>query len=168
MDNNELLRSLRKLLAVNEVGMMEIYQLGGKTITPELARNWLRHANEKEFKPCSAADVHTFMQGLIVYKRGPSDNPPSVESPYLNNNQILKKLRIALQLQDQDMHQLFEDSGNPLSKQELKALFRSQDHRNFIACSDTLLRHFLTSLIQRYRPESDKDNKNKSDLPNQS
>ena len=64
---------------------------------------------------------------------------------------VLKKLRIAFELTDVDMHQIFVDAGFPVSKPELSALFRQAGHRNFRPCGDQLLRNFLKGLTLRVR-----------------
>jgi uncharacterized protein YehS (DUF1456 family) len=64
---------------------------------------------------------------------------------------VLKKLRVAFELKDVDMHRTFEDAGFPVSKPELSALFRQPDHRNFRQCGDEMLRTFLKGLTLRVR-----------------
>ena len=70
----------------------------------------------------------------------------------MTNNLVLKKLRVAFELRDEDMHQAFVDAGLPVSKPELSALFRQPDHRNYRACGDQMLRNFLKGLTLRLRP----------------
>ena len=152
MKTNELLRHLRKLLALNENGMTEILRLGHSDTDPVAMRNWLRHDNEADFAPCPEEALARFLEGLIVSRRGPRQDgtEPAVEWP-LDNNRILKKLRIAFELKDDQMHGIFESGDQPLSKQELDALFRKPGHRNFQACSDQTLRAFLQGLTERQR-----------------
>ena len=63
------------------------------------------------------------------------------------NNTILKKLRIALDLQDADMFQIFELSGNSINKSQLSGIFRKEGHKNYRECSDKLLEDFLNGYI---------------------
>ena len=65
----------------------------------------------------------------------------------LSNNDILKKLRIALELKDDDIIHILKLADFPISKSELSALFRREDHPNYVACGDQLLRNFLQGLI---------------------
>lgn len=152
MKTNELLRHLRKLLALNEQGMARILATGAFTASPEQVRHWLRHDNEPGFEPCPELVVAHFIEGLIISRRGPRPDGTSVPITPLDNNQILKKLRIAFNLQGEDMHALFASTGQPLSKQALDALFRKPEHRNYRACSDATLRRFLLGLTERFRP----------------
>ncbi|WP_312708157.1 DUF1456 family protein, partial [Stenotrophomonas sp.] len=69
----------------------------------------------------------------------------------ITNNLVLKKLRVAFQLKDVDMHEIFQQAGFPVSKPELSALFRQPDHKNYRACGDQLLRNFLKGLTLRVR-----------------
>jgi uncharacterized protein YehS (DUF1456 family) len=65
----------------------------------------------------------------------------------LTNNDILKKLRVALQLKDEDIIQILKLAEFEISKSELNALFRKEDHPNYMPCGDQLLRNFLNGLI---------------------
>ena len=65
----------------------------------------------------------------------------------LTNNDILKKLRVALELKDEDIVHILKLSDFEVSKSELSALFRKEDHENYQSCGDQLLRNFLNGLI---------------------
>jgi uncharacterized protein YehS (DUF1456 family) len=65
----------------------------------------------------------------------------------LSNNDILKKLRVALELKDEDVIHILKLADFDLSKSELNALYRKPDHPNYRECGDQLLRNFLNGLI---------------------
>ncbi|MEI6749408.1 MAG: DUF1456 family protein [Bacteroidales bacterium] len=65
----------------------------------------------------------------------------------LTNNDILKKLRVALNLKDDDIIQILKLAEFEIGKSELGALFRKEDHPNYKPCGDQLLRNFLNGLI---------------------
>lgn len=67
--------------------------------------------------------------------------------PMLTNNDILKKIRVALELKDEDIVHILKLSDFEVSKTELNALFRKPDHPNYKECGDQLLRNFLNGLI---------------------
>ena len=67
------------------------------------------------------------------------------------NNDILKKIRIALKLKDSDILEILKLTGLELSAAELNAFFRKPDHRNFKECGDQVLRRFLDGLIIKMR-----------------
>jgi len=69
----------------------------------------------------------------------------------MTNNDILKKLRIALELKDTDIIDILKLADFDVSKSELSALFRKEDHKNYKECGDQLLRRFLNGLIIRNR-----------------
>ncbi len=69
----------------------------------------------------------------------------------MTNNEILKKLRIALNLKDTDMIEILKLADFDISKAELSALFRSEDQRNYRECGDQILRRFLNGLIIKNR-----------------
>ena len=69
----------------------------------------------------------------------------------MTNNDILKKLRIALQLKDTDIIEILKLADFEITKSELSALFRNTDHRNYKECGDQILRNFLNGLIIRNR-----------------
>lgn len=65
----------------------------------------------------------------------------------MTNNDILKKLRVALKLRDEDIIQILNLAGFTVSKSEVNALFRAEDHPNYTECGDQILRNFLNGLI---------------------
>lgn len=65
----------------------------------------------------------------------------------INNNQILWKIRIALKLKDSDIIEILKLADFEISKSELSALFRREDHENYKECGDQILRRFLDGLI---------------------
>jgi len=65
----------------------------------------------------------------------------------LTNNDILKKLRVALNLKDDDIIHILKLAEFEISKTELSAIFRKDDHPNYRPCGDQLLRNFLNGLI---------------------
>jgi len=71
------------------------------------------------------------------------------------NNDIIKKLRIALELKDTDILDIFALGGAKVTKSELSSFFRRGDHRNYVPLGDQLMRKFLTGLAKRYREQDD-------------
>ncbi len=65
----------------------------------------------------------------------------------MTNNDILKKLRVALKLRDEDIIEILKLVDFLVSKSEVNALFRTEDHPNYKECGDQLLRNFLNGLI---------------------
>ena len=65
----------------------------------------------------------------------------------MSNNDVMKKLRVALHLRDEDIIEILELVDFKISKTELSAIFRKDDHPNFKKCGDQILRNFLNGLI---------------------
>jgi len=69
----------------------------------------------------------------------------------MNNNDIFKKLRVALQLRDDQIVEIMQLVDFRISKAELGAFFRNEDHPNFMECGDQVLRNFLNGLVIHLR-----------------
>ncbi len=69
----------------------------------------------------------------------------------MTNNDIFKKLRVALSFRDTDIIECLKNVNYEISKSELSAIFRNEDHPNFQPCGDQLLRNFLDGLIIKNR-----------------
>ncbi|WP_240894388.1 DUF1456 family protein [Parapedobacter sp. SGR-10] len=65
----------------------------------------------------------------------------------MSNNDIMKKLRVALKFTDDDIIEVLALVDFRVTKTELGAIFRKEDHPNFKPCGDQLLRNFLNGLI---------------------
>lgn len=154
MINNDVLRSVRYLLDLSDTKIIEIAQLSDPAFELERPRllGFLKKEGEPGFEACDDRTLLQFLDGLILYRRGRDESRParSIESR-VSNNLVLKKLRVAFELKDADMHQAFVDAGFPVSKPELSALFRHCEHKNYRACGDQMLRNFLKGLTLRFR-----------------
>ncbi|RDI13141.1 DUF1456 family protein [Flavobacterium sp. AG291] len=69
----------------------------------------------------------------------------------MNNNDVFKKLRVALQLRDDQIVEILQLVDFRISKAELGAFFRNADHPNYMDCGDQVLRNFLNGLIIHLR-----------------
>lgn len=69
----------------------------------------------------------------------------------MTNNDILKKLRVALKLTNDDIVDILALVDFNVSKSELGAFFRREDHPKYMECGDQILRNFLNGLIIHLR-----------------
>ena len=69
----------------------------------------------------------------------------------LTNNDVFKKLRVAHKLRDTDIIKIFTLVDFKVSKSELNAFFRNENHPNYMECGDQMLRNFLNGLIIHLR-----------------
>jgi uncharacterized protein YehS (DUF1456 family) len=65
----------------------------------------------------------------------------------MSNNDIMKKLRVAMHFTDDDIIEVLKLANFRITKTELGAIFRKEDHPNFKPCGDQILRNFLNGLI---------------------
>lgn len=155
MINNDVLRSIRYMLDLSDGMIADTCALADPAFVVDKADvpGWLRKEDEAGFVACDDRTLAHFLDGLIVHFRGRDESQPlrPVEKR-ITNNLVLKKLRVAFELKDVDMHDIFQSAGFPVSKPELSALFRQPDHKNYRACGDQMLRNFLKGLTLRVRP----------------
>lgn len=65
----------------------------------------------------------------------------------MNNNDIFKKLRVALMLRDDQIEEILKLVDFRMSKGEIGNFFRNADHPKFVECGDQVLRNFLNGLV---------------------
>ena len=153
MMNNDVLRSVRYMLDISDGKVVEIIKLGGLDVSKTDVIAFMKKDEEEEgYLDCSDEIMAHFLDGLVVFKRGKDDSraPQKIEVP-VTNNTVLKKLRVAFELKEDDMHAILKASEFPVSKPELSALFRKFGHSNYRTCGDQLLRNFLKGLTLRIR-----------------
>lgn len=156
MINNDVLRSIRYALDLSDAMVIDICRLAdpGFDIGRAELLACLKREDQAGYVECNDRMLALFLNGLVIHRRGQiPDQPPRPVATRISNNLVLKKLRVAFEMQDLDMHEVFEQAGFPVSKPELSALFRHPDHRNYRACGDQMLRNFLKGLTLRLRPE---------------
>ena len=155
MINNDVLRSIRYMLDLSDIKVVAIAKLADPTLPfeKEQVRDFVRREDDPAYVACSDRVLAHFLDGLVIHCRGRDDSlPPRPVATRVTNNLVLKKLRVAFELKDVDLHAIFAEAGFPMSKPELSALFRQPGHHNYRACGDQLLRNFLKGLTLRIRP----------------
>lgn len=152
MTNNDILRRLRYSFNFNDDKMRAIFALADLRVTQASVSAWLKKDDEQGYQTLTDQQLAHFLNGLITEKRGKKDGPQPVAEKRLNNNLILTKLKIALNLKAEEIIELLKSVDFNLSKAELSALFRRPDHQHFRECKDQILRNFLKGLQQKLRP----------------
>ena len=152
MINNDVLRSLRYMLDISDEQLAEIVELGGYAVSDEQIAAVLKKDDEPGFQPCSDELLAHALDGLVYFKRGKDDSrpAPALELP-VSNNQVLKKLRVAFELKEDDIHAIMRSVDFVVSKPEMSALFRKAGTSNYRPCGDQFLRNFLKGLTHRLR-----------------
>ncbi|MGK0360143.1 MAG: hypothetical protein ACI9U2_002455 [Bradymonadia bacterium] len=154
MTNNDVLRRVRYVFDFDDAKMVALFGLGGGEVTREQVSAWLKRDEDPAFEACPNVQLATYLNGLIVERRGKKDGPMPVPERRLTNNIVLKKLRIALDLRDDGMLETLKLAGFEFSKHELSALFRKPDHKHFRPCQDQVLRSFLKGMQFKYRTDT--------------
>ncbi len=158
MNNNDILRRLRFAFDFSNKEAVDLFMLDPNSSFKLNRDEFLaRIAKEDDdiYTECSDVELCCFLDGLIVSKRGLREPlPPKVEKKEgyrLSKNDILKKLRIAVNLREDEMLKTLENGGTILSKSELSALFRNPNHKHYRACGNQVLRNFIKGLTKRLR-----------------
>jgi len=150
MNNNDILRRLRYTFDINDTGMMALFASGGDTLSRSEISDFLKKEDDPAFQVCDDYQLACFLNGFINEKRGKRDGPQRASEQRLNNNLIFMKLKIALNLQADEVLALVNHADMSLSRHELSAFFRKYGHKHYRACKDQVLRNFLNGLQQQY------------------
>jgi len=147
MTNNDTLRRLRYALNITDINVADIIALTGRPTTSDEVVSWLKREDETGYCELSHSLLCRFLDGLIIEKRGPHPSG-AVPEPldFLSNNEILKKLRIALNLKEADVLAVFQKADFVVTKAELGSFFRKEGHRNYRKCPEQVLRKFIHGL----------------------
>lgn len=151
MNLNDVLRRIRYTFDFDDQKMMDVFASGDLPVERVKVCAWLKPEEDPGFEPIADRQMAQFLNGLINEKRGRREGAQPEPEDTLTNNMVLMKLRIALNLQSDDVQALLRETGLSFSKHELTALFRKPGHKHYRYCEDQLLRNFLKGLQQRFR-----------------
>lgn len=146
MTNNDIIRQIRYIYDFNDDKMIHIFSLAKFDTTRSMISNWLKKEDDEQFEAISDVELAIFLNGFIALHRGVKDGPSPVPEEILTNNMILRKLKIALSLQSEDMLDIIGLTGFNLGKHELSAFFRKPHQKQYRPCKDQVLRKFLYGL----------------------
>ena len=155
MTNNDILKRLRYALNFDNVTMIEMYRRADVEMTQARIDAMMKKDDEPGYEHCPRSLLGSFLDGFIAYKRGPRADGGGApkRSLTLTNNVILRKLKIALELRDEDFVGILKLAGDDVSKAEISALFQKPDHKNFKECHDQFLRNFIKGLTEYTRKD---------------
>ena len=151
MTNNDVLRRIRYLFNFNDLKMIELFKLANHNVRKADVSNWLKKEDDPLLIEITDKEMSTFLNGLIIEKRGKREGPIPEPEDVINNNIILRKLKIALDLKTDDILDLFALIDKKISKHELSAFFRNPNHRSYKPFKDQYLRNFLNALQTKYK-----------------
>lgn len=149
MNNNDILRRLRYAFNYSDSQMVKIIAHVDSDVNQAQVAHWLKREEQDGFQPLSDAELCRFLDGLIIEKRGPRPDGSTPQAlARMSRNEVLKKLRIALELREDGMMEVFQHAGFVVTKAELGSFFRKEGQRNFAPCPEQVLRKFLHGLGQ--------------------
>ena len=151
MTNNKILRQIRYTFDFSDSKMIALFALADHQVTREQVSDWLKKDDDPAYQNCNDTLLATFLNGLIIDKRGKKEGAQPVPEKRLTNNIIFTKLKIALNLKAEDILQILALNGFRLSKHELSAFFRKPGHKHYRECKDQCLRSFLKGVQLKYR-----------------
>ena len=146
MINNDLLRRISKIFDFNNEKILAVFELGQCLITAEQLTAFFKEKDDSAYNELSDVELASFLNGLIINKRGKHDGPERIAEQVLSNNAIFNKLKIALAIKADEVTAILELAGLSLGKYELSAFFRNVNHKHYRECNDDVLSTFLNGL----------------------
>ena len=157
MTNNDILRRVRYIFDFNDDKMIAIFASADCEVTRAQISDWMKQEDDPTYNKLSDVLLATYLNGLINDKRGKKEGPQPVPEKNLTNNAIFMKLKIALNLQAEEILEIMDLSDFRMSKHELSAFFRKVGHKHYRECKDQILRVFLKGLQIKYRNDEKSD-----------
>ena len=151
MNNNDVLRKIRYTFDYTDEKMMSIFKSADVDVDRAQVSKWLKRDEDEDFEGIYDKSLASFLNGFINVRRGKKEGEQPKPEKTLNNNIILRKLKIALNLKDTDVLELLDLADFRFSKSELSALFRKPTHQHFRQCKDQVIRNFLHGMQIKYK-----------------
>ena len=155
MTNNDILKRLRYMFDFKDHKMASIFAQAEMPVPIHEVTRFLIDHNDEDFLDLSDHQLAGFLNGLINNNRGKREGVEQVNEDRLTNNQILVKLKIALELRSDDIVKVFDLVEVKVSEHEISSFLRNPKQRQYRPCKDQYLRNFLMGLQIKYRPKGD-------------
>jgi uncharacterized protein YehS (DUF1456 family) len=152
VNSNDIMRRIRYTFELSDSKMIEIFGLAAYQVTRAQISDWLKKDDDPAYKDLDDNQLSIFLEGFIIEKRGKKEGLQPVAEKRLNNNIVLRKLKIALNLKDEDILEILMLADFKISKHELSALFRKPDQEQYRPCKDQILRNFIHGMQVKYHP----------------
>jgi len=146
MTNNDIIRRIRYTFDLNDTKMIELFGLADYKVTRAQISDWLKKDDDPAYQELLDFQMAIFLNGFIIEKRGKKEGPQPEPEKVINNNIVFRKLKIALNLKDEDILDIFNLVDLRISKHELSAFFRNPNQTQYRPCKDQFLRNFLQGL----------------------
>jgi uncharacterized protein YehS (DUF1456 family) len=150
MNNNDILRRIRYTFDLSDSKMIEIFALASHEVTRAEVSDWLKKDDDPSCLQLYDKQLAIFLNGFIMDKRGKKEGEQPKPEKSLNNNIVFRKLKIALNLKDDDILEILDLVDMHISKHELSAFFRNPNQNQYRPCKDQILRNFIYGLQKKY------------------
>lgn len=154
MTNNDVLRRIRNTFDYSDAQVLAIFAQAEHKVSPEQVACWLENNNQPGYQACPDVDLAAFLNGLINEKRGKKDGPQPAPETEINPNIIFRKLKIAFNLQAEQVLEILDTEGLELTKRELSAFFRNTEHKHYKKCHEAVCWAFVKGLKAAFGEES--------------
>ena len=149
MTTNDVLRRIRFIGNYSDQDMVALFKHTEVSVTTTQIQSWLKKEEDDDFVVLADSKLASFLNGLIIEKRGKREGPLPIPEQLLTNNLILQKLKIAYSLNSDAILAMLKSVNMPVSPHELSAFFRKPGHRHYRPMMDQFLRNFLRALQKR-------------------
>lgn len=149
MRTNDIFRKITQSLGMNTEHIQQVFELSTIDLSDKEINNLLKTDYQPGFEALPEYVLLMFLNNLIEQKRGKKTNDEEEvieKHAKVSNNDVLKKLRIAFNLQEQQVREALKLVTIELTKSDLAALFRKPGHVHFKACEDDLVLDFIEGL----------------------
>ena len=146
MINNDILGRICTIFDLNEEKILSVFKLGQCDISAAQLADFFKEKNTPAYKALVDLELASFLNGLIIEKRGVKEGPQHLAEQVLNNNIIFNKVKIAFALKADEVLAILDLAKMTLSKYELSAFFRNVNNKHYNKCSDLVLSAFLKGL----------------------
>ena len=147
MKPSTILSRVKDALRLSSDDILKIYQAEGYEIDEGRVEAIFKKPSSKKSQSATYEELGVFLDGLIRVMRGePAKVVDDDEEIILDNNLIIKKLKIALNLKSIDIDMIFNLADYPMSRSKIRDIFRSPEHPKYKRCSDAVLDAFLEGL----------------------
>lgn len=164
MNNIDILIRLRYTFDIKDTDMLHICELGGLTLTlDELRQIMTKQAPDTERDlALSRENLERFLNGFIISQRGVKVDKDGKTVPAtfdmatdgVINNVVIKKIKIAMTYTTEHLQDFLRQAGKTVSTNELSAILRNKNHRNYKPAGDQILRNLLKGMSMEYRSKT--------------
>lgn len=163
MTNNDVLKRIRYTFELNDAQVVKLFSLGGSKVTTDMVISWTNKEDDENFMILEDIDLAIVLNGFIISRRGARPDSPPTPEKIMNNNLILKKIKIALALTTEDIIEMYIMIDKQIGMHELNACLRNPKQNQYRIFQDQYLRQFMNSVQHKFRPKKIKENIEKTE-----